>query len=225
MKLKFVLFIEISLLIIAFLFAFLWIKYPSGKYEPYLVFIGFLFTGIEIYKNKVKQKESNKEKVYKFINTEPQRLATQPHQLNFINGLPEQRKIVYKNAKILWDSGITASMTQGSYDVLDFLIDTWVRLAEFYPQDHFENKDSREFISEYLKKQFNYFHSTGEEGVPLNYGTIEDVLITSKVNSHLENMIKQMVYNIAKNNDSFDFESWEKRWVKLPLQKTKSEIN
>src|SRR3546814_5301886 len=74
-----------------------------------------------------------------------------PSHYRFIKALPKLRAVVQENAQEGWDTGVTADMREASYDVIDFLQYAWLRLAQFYPDNHWGPKTAEEYIGSYIQ--------------------------------------------------------------------------
>lgn len=143
----------------------------------------------------------------------PVRYLNQPHQLRFVESLPKLKKVVYEDARKGWDTGVTADMRQASYDVINFLVDTWVRLADFYPERHFEGKAAREFIDSYVKSRFKYHWAKHESKGSGSRGTIVGVLVSGDVIGDLDRMVVDVVSTLAIDAQTVDFEVWKAAWI------------
>lgn len=143
----------------------------------------------------------------------PIRYLDQPHQLRFVESLPELKKVIYRNAREGWDTGVTADMRQASYDVIDFLVDTWVKLAGFYPERQFEGKAARVFIDGYVRSRFKYHWAKHEPKGVSSRGTMVGVLVGGNVVEDLDHMVIDIVSTLALNAETIDFEAWKTAWV------------
>jgi hypothetical protein len=204
---------EILLLIAALIIGGFWIQTPEGNYEPILVFMGFLLPVLEVARRKIKPSD----KVDVVEKKRPskdyaRRYLDQPHQCHFINNLPKLKKVAEQSSQELWDSGITANMRQGSYDLINSLQDYWVKLAEFFPPMHFDGKEPREYISEYTKSRFTFHRANMEPDGPGTGGSIVHVMCGGGVIEDLEKMIEETVCTLSLNSDSIDFNDWKKQW-------------
>ena len=146
----------------------------------------------------------------------PTRYLNQPHQVRFIKSLPELKKVVFGNAREGWDSGVTADMSQANVDIIDFLIDVWVKLSDFYPERHFGGKTGREFIGDYIKSRFNYHYAKHEPTGPGSHGTIVIVLVGVDVIRDLDQMVIDLVHTLAVDTKTIDFDSWRASWDAAP---------
>lgn len=143
----------------------------------------------------------------------PSRYLNQPHQLRFIESLPELKKVAYKNAQRGWDTGITADVRLASYEVINFLADIWVNLADFYPERQFEGKTARKFIEDYVKSRYMYHWAKHEPEGPGSRGTIAGVLVGGNVIGDLDRMVVDVVGTLALDAEAIDFEAWKAAWV------------
>ena len=204
---------EIFLLVVALIIGGLWIQTPEGNYEPILVFIGFLLLVLEVARRQIKPSEEadvgEKNRPSKDYD---RRYLDQPHQCHFINNLPKLKKVVEQSSQELWDSGITANMRQGSYDLINSLQDYWVKLSEFFPPAHFDGKEPREYISEYTKSRFTFHRANMEPDGAGTGGSIVHVMCGGDVIEDLEKMIEETVCMLSLNSDSIDFKDWKKKW-------------
>ncbi len=200
---------EIVLLIVALIIGAFWIKQPDANYEPILVFLSFLLPMLEVARRKVSNKQVD---MVPQTTSYARRYLDQPHQCHFINNLPNLKKAVEQSSQELWDSGITANMRQGSYDLIHSLQDYWVSLAEFFPPLHFDGKEPRVYISDYTQSRFSFHRSNLEPDGAGTGGSIVHVMAGGGVIQDLENMIEETVCTLSSSTDTIDFENWKKRW-------------
>lgn len=208
MKNKVLLTIELILLISALTIGAFWASDQEGNYEPFLAVIGITLALLELFKRLTDRnnKANIPEKIY------ARRYLDQPHHLHFIKGLPSLRQAAHESTQELWDSGITANMRQGSYDYIDFLQDTWLKLAEFYPPLHFGGLEPREYITKYTQGRFSHHRANLEPDGPGSGGTIVGVMAGGHVIHDLEEMIDDTVCTLSLNSESFDYQEWKNRW-------------
>jgi hypothetical protein len=135
-----------------------------------------------------------------------------PSHHRFIKSLPKLRAIVCENAQEGWDTGITAEMREASYDVIDFLEYVWLRLAQFYPENHWGGKSAEEYIRSYITDRFSYHWAKYAPGDPGIRGTIVGVLTCGDVIADLEALIADMVSAMFMYKEDFDFKQWKAEW-------------
>jgi hypothetical protein len=155
-------------------------------------------------KPKVICKTSNKLVSLKNINNDK--------HIQFIKNLPKERLEVYGNAQVKWDTGITSTMREGNYNVIEFLMNAWMKLSEFYPSTNFGNITSEEYIEDYTKKRFDYHWAKHTPNGEFNGGTMVYVIIGGDVVSDLENLVDDLVSTLSLYNDNIDFNNWSKKW-------------
>ena len=136
-----------------------------------------------------------------------------PSHYRFIKALPKLRAVVQENAREGWDTGVTADMREASYDVIDFLQYAWLRLAQFYPDNHWGPKTAEEYISSYIQDRFSFHWSKHEPSGPGTGGTIVGVLTGGDVIADLEGLIVDTVAALLGYKDDFDLDQWRKEWA------------
>lgn len=140
------------------------------------------------------------------------RYREEPSHIRFIKYLPQARRLALAEAQEGWDTGVTMEMRQSSYNFIDFLESSWLRLAEFYPANQFGTQTPREFISDYIQRQFQYHWAKHEPDGPGTGGTIVGVLAGSDVIRDLERMIEDLVTSLFGYDEEFDAGAWSKNW-------------
>ena len=135
-----------------------------------------------------------------------------PSHFRFIKSLPKLKAVVNENAQEGWDTGVTAEMREASYDVIDFLEYAWLRLAQFYPEDHWGGEDAETYIRNYFKDRFSFHWSKHEPEGPSTGGTIVGVLVGGDVIDDMERLIEDTVSALFMYRDDFDFTGWKNEW-------------
>lgn len=135
-----------------------------------------------------------------------------PSHYRFIWSLPKLKAVVLENAQQGWATGVTADMREASYDIIDFLEYSWLRLAQFYPPEHWGGKNSEAYIRSYIQDRFTFHWSKHEPEGPGTGGTIVGVLTGSDVIEDLENLIVDTVSALFMHKDDFDFSTWKVSW-------------
>lgn len=130
----------------------------------------------------------------------------------FVKSLPKIKVVILENAQEGWDTGVTADMREASYDVIDFLEYAWLRLARFYPENHWKDQDAESYIRNYIQDRFSFHWSKHEPEGPGTGGTIVGVLTGGDVISDLESLVSDTVSALFMYNDDFDYSAWKKEW-------------
>lgn len=120
-------------------------------------------------------------------------------------------------AQVKWDSGITAIMNQGNYDMVDFYEEVLIELSTFYPKGHFNNLPPKNYFSEIISGKFLWYRLVLEfEGIG-NGGTIVTTIIGGNVMNDLSQMVVNMVSTLLKHYNievQIDFNNWCIEWTK-----------
>ncbi|MHB8471343.1 MAG: hypothetical protein ACYDC8_00565 [Gammaproteobacteria bacterium] len=140
------------------------------------------------------------------------RYTDQPGHIRFIESLPKLKHVIYENAHEGWDTGTTVEMQQASYDVIDFLEYSWLRLSEFYPPGQFGKINARDYIRDYIRSRFEFHWSKYEPDGPGTRGTVVGVMVGGKVINDLETMIADTIGALFMDHDQFDYLRWVSEW-------------
>jgi len=179
--------------------------------------IGYLLEKFFVY---LKQRNEKKKQIISALHVdnipeiqEAKRDVFDISNLRFIESLPEERALVYKNAHKKWDTGVTSSMREGNYDVIEFLKDTWLKLSEFYTSHNFEGKTSEEYIDDYIKKRFAFHRAKHMPNGQFQSGTIVHVMVGADVITDIEILIDEIVGTLSFYNENFDYLAWKEKWT------------
>jgi hypothetical protein len=142
--------------------------------------------------------------------TEPSEIQV----LAFLNALPGIRRAAVAAARPLWDTGITSEMCQGSYNAIDILESAWLRLANFYPPDHFGGRAASHFFSELIARRFEWHRKICEPRGPGTSGTIVHVTSGGAVLNDVAAAIAETVEGlfIGLVLYEFDIKAWRQDW-------------
>ncbi len=120
-------------------------------------------------------------------------------------------------AQTKWDTGITAVMNQGNYDMVDFYEEVLIELSTFYPKGHFNNQTPKNYFSELISSRFIWHRLVLEpQGVGTG-GTIVSTLTGGNVITDLKEMIIDMVNSLLwpyEIEEQIDLNKWREEWRK-----------
>lgn len=136
-----------------------------------------------------------------------------PDFLNYVRSLPELHRQAYKQAHLLWDTGITSEMRKGSYQVIEVLKGILLELAKYYPPNHF-GPDTVTYFDEYIKSRYSWAYKKLEPNGPGTGGTIVLVQAGGEVMNDLEEMIAGMVCSLTSGRGDFNYTVWLEEWKK-----------
>jgi len=131
--------------------------------------------------------------------------------LAHVESLPDLRAGLRKTAQAQWDSGVTATMVQASYDYIDALQGVLVTLAGFYPRGSFGD-DPHRFFSQIVASRFLWHRAHSEPHGPGTGGTIVNVVCSGNVVDDVEKMVENMALSLVGYDDRFDWRGWPSLW-------------
>ena len=133
--------------------------------------------------------------------------------LALVNSLPDTLHYAYAQARPDWDSGARARMMGGTLLVLDVLEQTWIRLAAWYPPDHFADKPANQYFGEYVTHRHTWNAALGEPDGRGTGGREAGIISTAATLSDVEDAVVETVRWLSTCRLSdFDFDAWVARW-------------
>lgn len=103
-----------------------------------------------------------------------------------------------------WDTGITAVMNQGNYDMIDFYEAVLIELSKFYPKGHFDNLDPKKYFNEIISSKFMWNRFILEpQGIETG-GVMVSTIKGGNVMDDLKRMVDDMVKSLSSSCD-FEF--------------------
>jgi hypothetical protein len=103
-------------------------------------------------------------------------------------------------------------MKQGNNDVIDVLEQVLATLIEFYPAGHFEDQEPHEYINAITASRYKWHWSRLEPNGPRTKGTIVGPIAGGCVIDDLENMVIELVSELAQHLDEFEYDRWKQEW-------------
>lgn len=131
--------------------------------------------------------------------------------LAYVESLPDVRARLRRTAQAQWDTGVTATMVQASYDYIDALQGVLVTLAGFYPLGSFGD-DPHRFFSEIVASRFLWHRAHSEPHGPGTGGAIVNVVCSGNVVDDVERMVENIALSLVGYDDRFDWRGWPSRW-------------
>ena len=119
-------------------------------------------------------------------------------------------------AQTKWDTGITATMNLGNYNMIDFYEEVLIELSTFYPKGHFNKPNLKEYFSELISNRFLWHRLVLESDGVGNNGTIVSILAGGNVMEDLKNMVIDMViplFDSYQLDEQIDFNNWKAEWL------------
>jgi hypothetical protein len=131
--------------------------------------------------------------------------------LAYVQSLPDLRSGLRQKAQAGWDTGVTATMVQASYDYIDAMQGVLVTLAGFYPRGSF-GEDPHRFFSQLIASRYGWHRTHAEPHGPGTGGTIVNVICSGNVVEDAEKMVEDMAQSLVGYDDRFDWKAWPGRW-------------
>lgn len=134
--------------------------------------------------------------------------------IGLLDALPTIRRSAILAAKRLWDTGITSEMRQGSYDAIETLERAWLKLAKFYPPDHFGQVPADHFFGEFIARRFEWHRRISEPRGPGSSGSLLHVTAGSGVLDDVADAIAETVEGLYIGYVllDFDLKKWRDDW-------------
>ena len=127
----------------------------------------------------------------------------------YINALPAFKAALLAPTKL---GGSTLAMGQSFNDYIDSITGILVTLSNYYSKKQFGNQSPEEYFSEIISSRFRWHTIIAEPNGPGTGGTIVSIIVGRSVMADLEKMVEDMVSALIGFDDSFDLDSWVKRW-------------
>ena len=130
----------------------------------------------------------------------------------YVNSLPSVLNKAYTIARPRWDSGVTAEMIEGSYDVIDVVIQMLAHLASWFPQNHFDDKPAPEYFSQFVSTRFSWHRALAEPDGIGTGGTIVGPFAAAAVLGDTERAASEMVTALLWGREGFSLKAWRREW-------------
>lgn len=126
--------------------------------------------------------------------------------VRLVRHLPDMKAVAYQSSLQGWDTGVTFDMKEANYDLVDFLEFAWLRLAEFYPRNHFQTSSLRGYIEARIRTSFTFHWAKNEPAGPGSGGTIAGVSTGLAVIDELDDLIVDLAQTLFFDNQFLNFE-------------------
>jgi hypothetical protein len=134
--------------------------------------------------------------------------------IDYINALPELKKALLRQAKPKWDTAVTTTVVQASYDYIDSLTSVLITLAKYFSPVQFGIQSPNEYFSEIISSRFLWHRTLAEPYGPGTGGTIVNINVCGGVISDVEKMVEDVVMALVGYDETFDWRGWSIRWRK-----------
>jgi hypothetical protein len=133
-----------------------------------------------------------------------------------------QKILIVHNAQLTiaqtkWDTGVTATMNQGNFDMVDFYEEVLIELSTFYPKGHFNNLSPKKYFNEIISSKFLWHRLILEPNGVGTGGTIVSTMTGGKVMNDLRQMVVDIVNSLLfpyEIDGQIDLNIWRDEWLK-----------
>lgn len=132
--------------------------------------------------------------------------------VSYVNNLPGILAKGYEIAQPRWDSGVTAEMVQGTYDLIDVVVQMLIHLASWFPDNHFEGKPAPEYFSKFVSSRFTWHRALAEPDGVGTCGTIVGPISAAAVLDDVERLVDEMVTALLWSQEGFSLKTWRRQW-------------
>lgn len=135
----------------------------------------------------------------------------------YVKSLPSAFSKGYAVARTRWDSGITAEMVEGTYDLIDIVVQMLVHLSSWFPKNHFDGRPSPEYFSKFVAARFIWHRAITEPYGVGTGGTIVGPIATGGVLDDVERAAEEMVGALLWEREDFSLEAWRGEWAQKEM--------
>jgi hypothetical protein len=133
-----------------------------------------------------------------------------PVPRSFLDSLPRVKCQAYAEAKPLWDTGVTVTISEGNALVSDRLREALISTAEAaYTNDFFEGKTPEEYYS----KIIDDLTTVSRSSMPRE-GTLYGILMGAAEIAITDDLIEDLIQDIS---DETYFLDWKSRWDEVEI--------
>lgn len=135
----------------------------------------------------------------------------------YVVNLPSILVAARKLAQPQIDIGTTFDMVEGTFKIVDIVVQILVRLASWFPENHFDEKSADEYFSELVSQRIAWNRALAEPLGEGTGGTIVKVGTAFGVLSDMEDAVAEMVSALFLGQEGFNEEAlkqWNVAWEK-----------
>jgi hypothetical protein len=144
--------------------------------------------------------------------TQRETLPDPAKTINYIQILPAIRRDIYSRSQQKWDTGVTSTMNQGCYDVIDVMEQLLVALADWYLPNHFDGLTPSDYMNAMTASRFTWHRAHLEPNGIGTGGTMIGTMVGGYVMEDLERMVVDIVSSLGMQIEDFEFDAWKQKW-------------
>ena len=132
----------------------------------------------------------------------------------FLRALPLLRRAAHVAVQPMFDSGISAEMNNGCYEITELLEGMWNKIARFYPPNHFSGMSHSGYVQKYIESRYIWHRQINEPLGSGASGTMVGQIVGWYVFDDVARMIAETVEGLYAGGmlDDFDLVAWRAEW-------------
>lgn len=135
--------------------------------------------------------------------------------VTYVTSLPGVLANGYSIAQTRWDTGITVEMMEGTYELIDLVVQMLSHLASWFPKNHFGGQPALEYFSQYVATRFAWHRALAEpDGVGAG-GTIVGQVASMAVLDDVQMAVDETVSSLLWEREGFSLNAWRSEWSHL----------
>lgn len=132
--------------------------------------------------------------------------------VTYVKSLPSVLANGYSVAQPRWDTGITVEIMEGTYELIDLVVQMLSHLASWFPKNHFGGQPAPEYFSQYVANRFAWHRSLAEPSGVGTGGTIVGPVASMDVLVDVQRAVDEVVASLLWEREGFSLKAWRSEW-------------
>ena len=132
--------------------------------------------------------------------------------VTYVKSLPSVLANGYSIAQPRWDTGITVEMLEGTYELIDLVVQMLSHLASWFPENHFGGQPAPEYFSQYVAIRFAWHRALAEPDGVGTGGTIVGPVASMAVLDDVQRAVDEIVCSLLWEREGFSLNAWRGEW-------------
>lgn len=132
--------------------------------------------------------------------------------VTYVKSLPGVLANGYAVAQPRWNTGITVEMVEGTYELIDLVVQMLTHLASWFPKDHFGGQAAPEYFSQYVATRFAWHRALAEPDGVGTGGTIVGPVASMAVLGDVQRAVDEVVGSLLWEREGFSLKVWRSEW-------------
>lgn len=133
--------------------------------------------------------------------------------VTYVESLPSVLAKGYSIAQPRWDTGITVEMLEGTYELIDLVVQMLSHLASWFPENHFGGQPAPEYFSQYVATRFAWHRALAEPDGVGTGGTIVGPVASMAVLDDVQRAVDEIVCSLLWEREGFSLNAWRGEWI------------